>query len=50
MDEFKNEYMNQYNIPMSLNFLNKNTFNTSYKFNEIFDMPKQRQNRFQMEY
>lgn len=52
------KYMNQHNIPISLNFLNKNTFNinTSYKFdrgiliNEILGMPKQRQNRFQMEY
>lgn len=64
MDEFKEKYMNQRNIPMSLDFLNKNPFNTNtlntfnrgvytddrILINEILGMPNQRQNRFQMEY
>ena len=68
MDVFKEKYMNQHNNPMSmstsLNFLNKNRFNTNtlntfnrgvytddrILINEILGMPNQRQNRFQMEY
>ena len=63
MDEFKEKYMSQRNIPMSLDFLNKNPLtNTLNMFNrgvytddrilinEILGMPNQRQNRFQMEY
>jgi 5-methylcytosine-specific restriction endonuclease McrA len=61
MDEFKEKYMKQKNIPMSFSFdfLNKNRFNTFDRgvytddrilINEILGMPNQRQNRFQMEY
>lgn len=59
MDEFKEKYMKQNHIPMTVNFLNKNIYNTNDKgiyvddrilINEILGIPNQRQHIFQMEY